>query len=232
MLILASDGNIEYLQFQSLWRQYTKSNPHIDCFFYKGNPNLDEPANLVDDTIYVKIEDTLDTVYEKLMMTLRFLSPDFHKYNFLYRTNLSSFVDFEKYIEFCKTLPETNCCAAVIGNHGGILFPSGSGFTLSIDLAKRFVDETPPAVYLDDVSVGSALTKWGVQYIRTNRADYNEDGMWYRLVDNETIFHYRAKTNNRQNDYNAISHQIRLRLVYPHVKCPFDLLKLFTWENL
>lgn len=216
MLILASDGNLEYTKFQSLWRQYTKSSPYIDCIFYKGDPNLDQEAVLIGDTIYVKIEDTLDNVYEKLMKTLRFLYPIFNQYDYLFRTNLSSFVDFGKYIEFCTTLPNSNCCAAVFGRHENITFPSGAGFTISIDLAKRLVEENPPAVFLDDVSVGGGLANWDVQYIRVNRLDYNSDGRWsyeHQPLPNETVFHYRAKTENRQNDYEAL--QTRLRIVNP-----------------
>ena len=177
---------------------------------------MNQEAELVGDTVYVKLEDTLDTVYEKLMKTLRFLYPIFNQYEYLFRTNLSSFVDFTKYLEFCTILPKTNCCAAVLGDHGGIQFPSGAGFTLSMDLVKRLVDENPPAVFLDDVSVGSALANWNVEYIRTNRVDYRDDGTWHLEhppLPNEIIFHYRAKTKNRQMDYNAL--QLRLRMVRP-----------------
>ena len=208
MLILASDGSPEYRKFQELWRQYTKSNQHIDCYFYKGDPNLEEEAKLVDDTIYVKIEDTLDNVFDKLMMTLRFLSPRFHKYDFLYRTNLSSFVDFNKFVHFCTLLPRANVCAAVLGHHDGVLFPSGAGFTLSIDLVKRLVEENPPNFFLDDVTIGKAMSKWNVQWIRVNRLDYRgNDGWWYehQPTPNEVIFHYRVKTANRDDDCRVLS---------------------------
>jgi hypothetical protein len=208
VLILASDGNPEYVQFQELWRMYTKSHPNIDCLFYKGNPSMEKAAELIGDTVYVKIEDTLDTVYDKLMMTLRFLEPSLHKYDFMYRTNLSSFVDFEKYYHFSLLLPTTNVCAAVIGHHEGIVFPSGAGFTLSIDLVRRLIQENHPNFYLDDVTIGKAMSTWGIQYIRTNRIDYKGNGIWtfeHQPSPNELIFHYRVKTENRDEDCNILN---------------------------
>ena len=207
MLILASDGSPEYRKFQELWRQYTNSNQHIDCYFYKGNPDMEKDAELIGDTVYVKIEDTLDNVYDKLMMTLRFLSPQLRKYDFMFRTNLSSYIDFNKYVHFCHLLPETNTCAAVLGNHEGIEFPSGAGFTMTIDLVKRLIEENPPNFYLDDVTIGKAMAAWNVHYIRTNRIDYTSSGIWryeHMPFHNEIVFHYRAKTENREDDYRAL----------------------------
>jgi hypothetical protein len=211
MLILASNGSPEYTKFQEVWRQYTKSNQHIDCLFYKGNPTMEKEAELVDDTIYVKIEDTLDSVYDKLMMTLRFLSPQLDKYDFLYRTNLSSFVDFNKFVHFCTLLPRSNVCAAVIGEHDGVIFPSGAGFTMSIDLVKRLIQENPPNFLLDDVTIGKAIAHWNIQWIRVNRIDYRGNNNWsyeHEPQPNEIVFHYRAKTEDREEDYNALKSKL------------------------
>ncbi len=217
MLILASDGNPEYIKFQEFWRTYTKSHPSIDCLFYKGNPSMEKDAELVNDTVYVKIEDTLDNVYDKLMMTLRFLEPSLRNYNFMYRTNLSSFVDFHKFVHFCSLLPSSNVCAAVIGEHEGIVFPSGAGFTMSIDLVKRLLQENHPRFYLDDVTIGKAMSTWNVQYVRVNRIDYKGNSVWvyeHQSSPNEIVFHYRAKTSNRDEDYAALQ-EMRRRTVSP-----------------
>lgn len=217
MLILASDGSPEYRKFQELWRTYTNSNPHIDCLFYKGNPDMDKDAERIGDTIFVKIEDTLDNVYDKLMMTLRFVYPSLDTYDFLYRTNLSSCVDFDKFVHFCHLLPSTNVCAAVLSRHEGVMFPSGAGFTISIDLVKRLVQENPPNFYLDDVTIGKAMANWNIQWIHTNRIDYRGNSLWcylHRPYSNEIIFHYRAKTENREDDYRALQ-EMRDRIVNP-----------------
>lgn len=211
MLVLASSG---YDQFEALWRKYMKSNSHIDCFFYRGNPDMEKEAELVDDTIYVKIGDTLDTVYEKLMLTLKFLEPNLDKYDFVFRTNLSSYIDFDKYVHFCMLLPQANVCAAVIGHHEGIAFPSGAGFTMSTDLVKRLIQENPPPFHLDDVTIGKAITNWDVRWIQTNRLDFRGGDNWsyeHQPSPNELLFHYRAKTANRNEDYNALVNKSGLK---------------------
>lgn len=183
-----------------------KSNPNIDCFFYMGNPDMETDFAIGEDTIYVKIGDTLDTVYEKFMLTLKAVQPHLHTYDYLFRTNLSSYIDFDLYLTFCASLPKTNTCAAVLGDHKGIRFPSGAGFTMSIDLVNRLIKENPPPVYLDDVTIGKAIANWNIQWIHANRFDLR-DGMWlyeHRPTQNEIVFHYRAKTNDRTEDYAAL----------------------------
>lgn len=214
MLILASNG---YDKFIHVWRTYMKSHPLIDCYFYRGDPDMEEDAKLVDDTIYVKVNDTLESVYEKLMLTLKFLEPRFHRYDFLYRTNLSSCIDFNTFVHFCMLLPTTNVCAAVIGEREGIAFPSGAGFTLSMDLVKRLVKENPPPFYLDDVTIGKAISSWNVLWIQVNRIDYVGNGVWryeHQPNPNELIFHYRVKTEDRDEDCVVLENKLHQILSY------------------
>lgn len=209
MLILASDGPI-YKKFQDAWELYMKSNPHIDCYFYKGSSDIE---GLVGNTLYIKIEDTLDTVYEKTLRAFAFFRPQLHKYDFVSRPNLSSFVDFELYVRFCRRLPTTRCCAAVIGHHeSGIPFPSGSCFTLSTDLVHRLVDEQIPKIEQDDVTVGKALLTWGINIRPVNRLDLQNDMRWrYFYPPTEPVFHYRLKTDDRDRDVSKLLELIHKR---------------------
>lgn len=204
LLILASTGS-EYAGFEALWRRYMHSHPDIHAYFYKGNPELDTEAVLEGDTLWVKCSDGLEAVYEKLMRALRFFAPDLDLYTFVFRTNLSSFIDFKIFIPFCTTLPETECYAGVQARHMDleIDFVSGAGFLLSTDLVDRLVKENPPEVVLDDVSVGAALTSWGVPILRANRIDVRPDQTFryeHPLGPDEVIFHYRVKTEDRARD--------------------------------
>lgn len=209
MLILASNG---YEPFKAVWRKYMHSHPQIDCYFYIGNPNMEKDAELIDDTIYVKVDDSIPYVYQKFMATLRFIQPQLENYDFLFRPNLSCFVDFKKYIEFCETLPTANVCAAMVGDFHGFKFPSGSGFTLSIDLVNRLVRENLPVYHVDDVTIGKILNMWDIPIIPVDRIDYQEGGK--DLVPHEKIFHYRFKTSNRDLDAQKID-ELRLKIVNP-----------------
>jgi hypothetical protein len=209
VLVLASDTDPLYCAFQILWRQYMKSHPNIDAYFYKGHPNISQDAFLSDEnTLLIKIKEGLDTCYEKTLKAFEFFSNKLDTYDYVFRTNLSSFVYFPHYLNFCKSLPKRVCCAAFIGvrSEDGLQFPAGAGFTLSPDLVKRLIQERPALEVQDDVSIGRALQRWNIPIIQTPRLDILfEDDM--KVIDmipinDSSIFHYRLKNieGNRNLD--------------------------------
>jgi len=198
VLILASDTAPEYSEFQKSWAMYMNRTPGVDCYFYKGDPTLEQDAVLKGNTLHIKIEESWLNVYEKTMRAFRFFEPTLSTYDFVFRTNLSSYLDIPAYIAFCATLPRTECCAAVVGRSGTISFPSGSGYTITPDLIRRLLAENPPRIVEDDVTVGLALQTWGIQIRPVNRADY--DGTTWAGLDGSPIFHYRVKSENRRHD--------------------------------
>ncbi len=192
------------------------SNPSIDCYFYKGDPTLEKDVLLKGNTLFIKIEDTLETMYEKTLRAFLYFEPRMEQYDFVYRTNLSSFVDFPKYLRFCERLPKSDCCAAVIGNHEGVLFPAGAGFTMSVNLVRRLLAERPPMFFLDDVTIGTALHKWGIQIHMTNRADCLSPGGPFMLhVPNEDVFHYRVKSCDRPSDVRVLRDLVKMYATVP-----------------
>ncbi len=215
VLILASDGAPEYIEFQTIWESYMKSNPSVDCYFYKGDPTLEKDVLLKGNTLFINIEDTLETVYEKTLRAFLYFEPRMDQYDFVYRTNLSSFVDFPKYLQFCERLPKSDCCAAVTGDPEGIPFPSGSGFTMSVNLVRRLLEERPPKVVQDDVTIGTALHNWGIQIHNTNRSDCTSPGGPFTvLVPNEDVFHYRVKSHDRTSDAHVLRDLVKRMVMH------------------
>jgi hypothetical protein len=202
VLVLASDTNPIYVEHQKLWRLYMKRNPFVDCYFYKGDPDLPEPASLVGDTLFLKIEDTLDTVYEKTLRAFEYFEPEFPKYKCIFRTNLSSVVIFHAYINYCKTIPSESFCSAYVGIENGVRFPGGAGYTLTPDVATRFIRERPPLVIQDDVSVGYALLAWGIPITGARRLDFISKAhydKWHEVGIPGDIFHFRVKQQDRHD---------------------------------
>lgn len=222
-LILASDTAPEYLQFQQLWKKIIRIHPNVDCYFYKGHPNLTKEAFLEDDTIWLKVPETFETVYEKTLKAFEFCIPMLPKYDFVYRSNLSTIVSFHHLLQYCNDLPKTNCCSAVIGGlppedekrhslESKFTFPAGNGFILSTDLVRRLVDEKIPLVEQDDVTIGVALRKWGVKIQEFVRPDFRDDGYWFtnnfkllqpherNLEPKKMMFTYRIKSFDRKKD--------------------------------
>lgn len=189
MLIIAHDDGGHYDALQSIWLSYMDSSPQIDCYFIKGRPEQEEPAVLEEATLYLKIEEGYPTIWHKTLKAFEFFQPRLNNYDFVYRTNLSSFIHFDRYLEFCRTLPKTGLCSAVVGHHV-IPFPSGAGFTLSCDLVHRLLEDPPEQYIMDDVTVGLALLKWGIKIVEAPRFDIEDEN---QPIDPHA-FHYRVKT--------------------------------------
>ena len=231
-LILASDTAPEYIQFQALWRKIMHIHPRVDCYFYKGHPNLTKETFLEDDTIWIRVPETFETVYEKTLKAFEFCIPNLHNYDFVLRSNLSTFVSFNHLIQYCNELPKTGCCCAVIGGippedverhslASKFTFPGGNGFILSPDLVKRLVEEKIPLVEQDDVTIGVALQKWGIKIQEFVRPDFRDDGYWFtnnfkllkpheqNLDPKKIMFTYRIKSFDRKKDVEVMRSLIK-----------------------
>jgi hypothetical protein len=194
VLILASDTEPVYLEHQRLWRTYMHSNPSVDCYFYKGDPTLESEAELKGDTLFLRIEDTFETVHEKTLRAFAFFRPRLWMYTCVFRTNLSSVVILDRYVEYCKTIPRERFCSAVVG-WDGVRHPSGCGYTITPDLICRLVNERPPLRVQDDVSLGDALASWGIPITPAPRVDLlNPECIdaWRGRVPPD-FFHFRVK---------------------------------------
>lgn len=231
-LILASDTSPEHLKFQKIWKRFMKLHKGVDCYFYKGHPNLTQSAFLEDDTLWIRIEETFDTVYEKTLRAFEYFLPELSKYDFVYRSNLSTVVSFQHMIDFCASLPRTQCCAAVAG---GIpesaadrnslkyprSFPGGNGFILSSDLVRRLVEDREPLDIQDDVTIGNALRRWGISIHEFVRPDFAGKCNWHinnmhllspsehNFNPKKIMFTYRLRSPNRDDDVAEMSSLIK-----------------------
>lgn len=234
-LILASDTAPEHVKFQALWRRFMLLHPDVDCYFYKGHPDLNQESFIEDRTLWIRIHDTIDTVYEKTLRAFEHFIPNLSRYDFVYRSNLSTLVSFSHMIEFCKDLPRTECCSAFTGGINPNVpisernslkypgsFPGGNGFILSPDLVRRLVEEREPLVQQDDVTIGNALRRWGISIREFVRPDFlGVDKPWYvnnydllqpherNNTPKKIMFTYRFKSDNRNEDIEMMSILIR-----------------------
>jgi hypothetical protein len=202
VLILASDNTPHYKNFQLCWKKYMNSHPEFDCFFYKSDTSIDCPILKRDNEILINVEESYYTISEKTLRVFKFMYDELHKYDFVMRPNISSFIRFDKYLELCKTFPKENCCAAFIGLHKGqIRFPSGACYTLSCDLIKRIIDEPIVNLWTDDVMIGAYLQKWNIPIIPLSRwaAKFHR---WQQNIESLNVndYHFRVRTKDRDRD--------------------------------
>jgi len=174
------------------------SSPDIDCYFYKGDPTMHEEARLDEEsnTLYLKINESLENVCAKTKLAFAFFAPKFDSYDFIYRTNLSSFIIFDRYITYCNTISaREDYCSAVIGD-AICKFPSGSGYTISPNLALRFAEgEYDDTGFIDDVALGTCLQQWGIPIHPAKRIEFHiPEDKTSNNIDDDTIYHYRIKS--------------------------------------
>jgi hypothetical protein len=197
MLVLAGGNDPIYQKMESLWLIYMNSHPEIDCYLYKGDFTMKEEFRLDTRTkiLYIKIHDSFETVLEKTVRAFKFFEPEFDKYDFIYRTNMSSFVVFDRYVEYCNSIKERdNFCSAVVGRHLSHPFPSGSGFTITPDLVRRFITDR-----YDDSEL--MLTQWSIDIHDAKRIDLLYKGaIIVSNLNDPSIFHFRLKSESREYD--------------------------------
>lgn len=222
-LIIASDqeGSV-YPELQKLWKSYMHlDRGHFEMYFIKANPNLSSEFFIDDDTIWIKTEENLSPgILNKTLLAMAQLKDRIgNEFDFVLRTNLSSFYVFPRLLKFLGTLPSKQCYCAVpfeevIGSTT-IQAGSGAGFILSTDLVNLLVEHLDVLLndgsHPDDVVIGRYLYQQGVTIIPSIRKDFLslEDWIAYPYFDSslqrsmmidyssENVFHFRIKTTDR-----------------------------------
>lgn len=202
VLIIASDDQPVYVKFQQIWRSYMHLDPeHVEVYFMKSDPDLPTDSEIVDDTIYIKgNESIIPGIIQKTLASMELFQSRLNEFDYVLRTNLSSFYVFPRLLNFLKLLPTERCYCGVIGG-GEIGYVSGAGFLLSPDLVKILIDgkeiivEDPDN---DDVAIGHYLNNFNIPLLSANRQDFLSLHSWLLNKDyiSPNIFHFRVKQEN------------------------------------
>jgi hypothetical protein len=149
-------------------------------------------------TLYVKGEECLiPGILHKTVEALSyFLSTD-STYTHVWRTNLSSVLDFVGLEKYLDTIPSTNFYGGYVGKavNENIFFASGAGFLLSRDVAEYLVANKASLRYdlIDDVAIGAFLEpKFGIVPIDRCWVQTGEEDI-EALLD-QHVFHFRCES--------------------------------------
>ncbi|MES2287392.1 MAG: hypothetical protein V4547_16990 [Bacteroidota bacterium] len=122
---------------------------------------------------------------------------EYSDFDFIFKTNASSYVNKKLLLEFAETLPKQKCNCGIDG--GG--FASGCGVFFSkdcLDILKDIIDEHPVAS--EDGLMSSYLNQRGIGVTKGAKRLDVETSMNYCLVE-EKEYHYRVKNvHDRKND--------------------------------
>lgn len=218
LILILSTKDIRYRKFidncNSTWVANAR-NRGIRCIFYSGGVSQDKLDN---DHLELNCDDSLVGTSFKLFKALSFIENSGIDYTHIYRTNLSSFIFLDSFINYCSSLDST-FYGGVIGKFNKLIilnrfhsisvlsskllkfqtieFASGSGFFISKDLVSIVINNKALRFsYIDDVMVGNALLGHKITFIP--RFDIAND--IEKLPFEHDCYHIRLKSSDRTID--------------------------------
>ena len=228
LILILSTTDQRYTEFikacKRTWVQRAEQNS-IPCIFYQGAASNDifelNELNLA-------VDDSLDSTGIKLFRALKYIEESGIKYDYIYRTNLSSYIFIENFINWANTITHEDLYSGVIVkanlNHrwpyrfmcklaerfqpeNTIPFASGAGFWISRKNIQRILSDTKLDFRLaDDSMIGECLHRHGIKITPALRIDFNGDSVSYhadasgKLEQLVHCFHIRCRSENRARD--------------------------------
>jgi len=209
VLVIASDDKPYYRKEQELWRSYMHVDPEIKVLFLKANPQLSSEVLLEDDVLWSRCEETyIPGILFKTLNGFRYCLDNFGDFEYIFRTNLSSFCDFGAMKRFASKLPKSKCYSGVeLKNR----FISGAGFFLSKDMVELLVSNMHMEEYgkrIDDAAIGLFMTNHNIMRRSAPRlcisSNFQLNHWRHNRQRYKNNFHYRLKQANRNHNELAI----------------------------
>lgn len=171
VLIIDSDEDPVYAEARAIWRRNAQLQG-VPIFFLRASPDIHDDVLYVDgDTLYTRwFDDFAERLNDKMLKAFQYLQ-QLGGYDFVLRSNLSSFYRLDLLAQVLQQLPVSRIYAGcpneielpIVG--GGVLpltYISGSGFILSADMvdlvlqrkhqfARNIIDDIWIALTLQDI---------------------------------------------------------------------------------
>ncbi len=208
VLIIASENKPVYKELYKIWRSYMHRFPdEVEAYFIQGDPLQRKKCLIKEDVVWSRtVESLVPGIINKTLMTLEFFMPRMQEFDYVLRTNLSSFYVFPRYMKFLKSLPRKKCyCGNPYGwaenSQLGWRFAHGAGITMSKDVAQFLVQNKGKIMAMpdyDDVIIGEFLKPLGFSLFSAPRTDFLSLDSWLKGEDNipPNAFHFRVKNQN------------------------------------
>jgi hypothetical protein len=151
-------------------------------------------------------EDKYYLMHDKLLHCLKEI--DLTGFDFVFRTNSSSYVNKKRLKEFAATLPTEKFYAGwEIQTNDGFNIVSGAGIFMSRDVAEILINEINPAVEKEeDYYIGQILSRHDIKIIDDKRRIDYTGGLYEMRRGQELViaeaqpYHIRFKTRVRLRD--------------------------------
>jgi hypothetical protein len=215
VLIIDSDTEPVYAYNRQVWRSYMSSDPDIQAFFVRMDPSAPESGELRGDTLYFKgTEGFIPAILQKTIAAFEYVLAHY-EFDYILRTNLSSFYIFPEFKQMATTLPEKDYYGGVIGNCCNTAYASGAGFVVSKDMAARIRSNKHHIAYniIDDIAIGKLVTSLGHMPSGLQRYDMC-DNIQPPTSYPSGIYHIRVKNERNRVLYDRVCMKHLLETFY------------------
>ena len=204
--------NEVYEQIEEISRDYLLKKTEVDFVYVKANPNLniDYLFEEENNNFWIKAhENYWECLKIKVLKSIKYFTElSYKKYDYIFITNLSTFINVDKLIDECNNL-DKNLCAAVTGSYqfANLLypFPSGAGAIYSNDLLKRvlkYQETINHELYpnTDDIFFGKVLYELNTAIKPINRLNICSEADYQNILNDISVSsHIRIKIDNNRN---------------------------------
>jgi hypothetical protein len=205
ILVLSMNDGKHYSEFFETQKK-TWDSIDVDgfrTFYYFGNCLENK---IIDNEIHLVVKEDLYNTSKKFIESLKMIK-DFD-FDYIVRTNSSSYIDKFKIKEFLKNKPNEKFISGIIGRHESVNFVSGACFFMSKDIVN-FILENEKDIDLniiDDLSLGYFFQKHNIQITNKDVTRFWADKE--HIIKTHKIsmeyFHYRIFTGSNTERYNDI----------------------------
>jgi len=203
-LIISSSDVPQYLQMKEISKlYYNLFNDTIKHFYIEFKNDLEVDIIEQEDHIYMKgVESITPGILIKTKMAFDYINNKYN-YDYVIRTNLSSFWDLNNLLNLKNFLqPQNLCCGHLPFNS----FISGTGIIMSNDVSKKITSIINTTTSInDDVYISSLLINCGYSIQNIEKIGFTIKYLVYNnnnVIPDDTnnILYYRIKNGDRNID--------------------------------
>jgi len=220
VLIIASHTE-DYEKFKEQWERYMGLFSNVKAFFLYSDPAIEFDAIVNENEIVHKHKEWYEPgILYKTLAGMQ-LCNEMFTYDHLLRTNLSSFYDVPRLLDFLKARPTSRYAGArQTLFRESVPFLSGAGFIVSRDVVSSLLDLmhhpnifTEDLIYLpDDVAISTLLHRYVQIDTQDDLPRYDCEERVHPEDIPTCIFHVRNKTEwkygHRRIDIENMRHQV------------------------
>jgi hypothetical protein len=227
-LIIATNDTPYFNNSRKIWKQYMNLNPNFKCFFIYGKLNKPLEDTDSNDLIFDDvIENNKFCQIQKSLLAFKFISLNY-TYDYVIRTNLSTFWNFKLVDDLLNKCPKTYCYS---GGHDLSPFKinetiiytkiySGVSIILTPDIIDIFINNLPNFDFKipDDISLGLFMSSFNFNSYDISNKIYFQ-GLTLKdqpiILENikngiNTCVFYRVKNDSTDREYVDL-------LIYKHL---------------